>query len=167
MINEIEPRSIYIKRPKMANITQVVLVVSSKLPKPDLLMIDKQLAFVEFLGLKALIVLNKVDLDEKQEFKKIKEIYEKIGYKVIETNAKQGKGIEELKQALKHNINAFSGNSGVGKSTLINGIFEKEVTQEGEISKKNKRGKNTTTSTYLYQIEEDTYVADTPRIFNI
>ena len=108
-----------------------------------------------------------MDLDEKQEFKKIKEIYEKIGYKVIETNAKQGKGIEELKQALKHNINAFSGNSGVGKSTLINGIFEKEVTQEGEISKKNKRGKNTTTSTYLYQIEEDTYVADTPRIFNI
>ena len=167
VINEIEPRSIYIKRPKMANITQVVLVVSSKWPKPDLLMLDKQLAFAEFLGLKALIVLNKVDLDEKQEFKKIKGIYEKIGYKVIETNAKQGKGIEELKQALKHNINAFSGNSGVGKSTLINGIFEQEVTQEGEISKKNKRGKNTTTSTYLYQIEEDTYVADTPRIFNI
>lgn len=63
---------------------------------------------------------------------------------------------------LKGNINAFSGNSGVGKSTLINSIFEKNVTQEGEVSAKNKRGKNTTTAIQLYEIEENTYIADTP-----
>ena len=63
---------------------------------------------------------------------------------------------------LKENINAFSGNSGVGKSTLINAIFKKQITKEGEISQKNKKGKNTTTSIKLYEIEKDTYIADTP-----
>ena len=107
------------------------------------------------------------NLDNKNEFSKIKEIYEKIGYKVIETSSKNKVGIDKLKEALKNNINAFSGNSGVGKSTLINEIFEGKVTLEGEISKKNKRGKNTTTSVKLYEIDKDTYIADTPRIFNI
>ena len=162
VIHTILERKVYVKRPKLANITQIVFVVSSKEPKPDLLMLDKQLAFAEYLGIKSLIVLNKTDLDDKRDFKEIKEIYEKIGYPVIETEAKNQKGIEELKQKLKNNVNAFSGNSGVGKSTLINGIFEKDMTLEGEISQRNKRGKNTTTSIKLYQIDKDTYIADTP-----
>lgn len=87
VINKIFERKVYIKRPKMANITQLILVISSKNPKPDLLMLDKQLAFAEFLNLKVCIVLNKIDLDEEKEFKRIKEIYTKIGYKVIETRS--------------------------------------------------------------------------------
>ncbi len=162
VIENIEERKVYIKRPKLANITQIIFVVSSKDPKPDLLMLDKQLAFAEFLEIKAVIVLNKTDLDKKKEFQNIKQVYEKIGYKIIETNAKNREGIKELREILKNNINAFSGNSGVGKSTLINGIFNNEITQEGEISKKNKRGKNTTTSTKLYEIDKNTYIADTP-----
>lgn len=176
VINEILERKIYIKRPKMANITQLILVVSSQEPKPDLLMLDKQLAFSEFLDLKACIVLNKIDLDDEREFKNIKEIYTKIGYEVIETQANkkdvqenlksianpEDKNIEKLKGILKGNINVLAGNSGVGKSTLINAIFSEELTQEGEISDRNKRGKNTTTSTKLYEIEENTYIADTP-----
>lgn len=162
VIDEILERKVYLKRPKLANITQIVFVVSSKDPKPDLLMLDKQLAFAEFLGIKSLIVLNKTDLDDKEEFKEIKNVYEEIGYHVVETEAKNQKGIDKLKQELKHNINAFSGNSGVGKSTLINGIFDKDMTLEGEISQRNRRGKNTTTSIRLYQIDEDTYIADTP-----
>ena len=162
VIENIEERKVYIKRPKLANITQIIFVVSSKDPKPDLLMLDKQLAFAEFLGIKSVIVLNKTDLDKKKEFQNIKQIYEKIGYKIIETNAKNREGIKELREILKNNINAFSGNSGVGKSTLINGIFNDEITQEGEISQKNKRGKNTTTSTKLYEISQNTYIADTP-----
>ena len=162
VIEEIKDREVYVKRPKLANITQIVFVVASKEPKPDLLMLDKQLAFAEFLGIKAIIVLNKTDLDEEKEFKHIKEVYEKIGYRVIETQAKEKNGIEELNKELKNNINAFSGNSGVGKSTLINAIFKEDITQEGEISKKNKRGKNTTTSIKLYEIDKDTYIADTP-----
>lgn len=171
IIEKIEDRTTYIKRPKMSNITQLVLVLSSKNPKPDLLLLDKQLAFAEYLEIKAVIVLNKTDLDKKQEFKTIKDIYQKIGYTVIETIAKRdienaseadSKGINELKKILKNNINAFSGNSGVGKSTLINAIFKDSLTQEGEISKKNKKGKNTTTSTKLYEIDSNTYIADTP-----
>ncbi len=162
VIEKILPRKVYIKRPKMANITQIILVVSSKNPKPDLLLLDKQLAFAENLGIKAIIVLNKTDLDDKEDFKVIKEIYEKIGYEVIETAAKEKIGIDLLKEKLKNNINAFAGNSGVGKSTLINAIFNKDMTQEGEISKKNKRGKNTTTSIKLYEIDYNTYIADTP-----
>lgn len=162
VIEKILPRKVYIKRPRLANITQLVFIVSSKDPKPDLLMLDKQLAYAEFLKIKAIIVLNKTDLDEENAFMKIKDIYQKIGYTVIETQAKNRIGIEDLKQKLKNNSNAFSGNSGVGKSTLINSIFQKEITKEGEISKKNKKGKNTTTTIKLYEIEKDTYLADTP-----
>ncbi|MBS6252220.1 MAG: ribosome small subunit-dependent GTPase A [Clostridia bacterium] len=162
VIEEIGERKVYIKRPKLANITQIIFVVSSKDPKPDLLMLDKQLAFAEFLKINSVIVLNKTDLDKKEAFKEIKKIYEKIGYKVIITDAKNKQGIEDLKAEMKNNINAFSGNSGVGKSTLINGIFDKDITEEGEISKRNKRGKNTTTSIKLYEIDDNTYIADTP-----
>lgn len=162
VIEKIEERTVYIKRPKLANMTQIVFVVSSKDPKPDLLMLDKQLAFAEYLRIKAIIVLNKTDLDKKQEFKEIKKVYQNIGYNVIETNAKERIGIDKLKELLKGNINGFSGNSGVGKSSLINAIFNKDVTEEGEISKKNKRGKNTTTSIKLYEIDKETFIADTP-----
>ncbi len=163
VIEEIKKRDVYIKRPKLANLTQIVFVVSSKNPKPDLLMLDKQLVFAEFLGIKSIIVLNKIDLDKKQHFKQIKKVYKKIGYDVIETEAKNSEtGIEELMKFLKGNISAFSGNSGVGKSTLINRIFNKNITLEGEVSKRNKRGKNTTTAIKLYEIKENSYIADTP-----
>ena len=162
VITEIKERKVYIKRPKIANITQIIFVISSKDPRPDLLMLDKQLAFAEYLHIKSIIVLNKIDLDKKQEFEQIRKIYQDIGYKVIETNGKDRIGIEKLKEAMKNEINAFSGNSGVGKSTLINGIFKKDITEEGEISKKNKRGKNTTTAIKLYEVVKNTWIADTP-----
>ena len=162
VIEEIMPRKVYIKRPKVANITQIILVVSSKDPKPDLIMLDKQLAFAEYLHIEPIIVLNKIDLDEKEEFNKISQTYRNIGYKVIKTNAKEKIGIQKLEQELKDNISAFSGNSGVGKSTLINDLFNENITEEGEISQKNKRGKNTTTHIKLYELNKDTYIADTP-----
>ena len=162
VITEIEERKVYIKRPKLANITQLIFVLSSKEPKPDLLMLDKQLAFAEFLNIKSVIILNKIDLDKKHEFTQIENTYKKIGYKVLQTNAKEKIGIEELKKVIQNEVNAFSGNSGVGKSTLINGIFKEDITQEGEISKKNKRGKNTTTAIKMYEIEKNTWIADTP-----
>ena len=162
IIEEIMPRNVYIKRPKLANITQIVFVQSSKNPKPDLLLLDKQLAFAEYLKVKSLIILNKIDLDKNKKKKKIKEIYEEIGYKVIETQANENIGIDKLKNELKGNISAFAGNSGVGKSTLINRLFNNNITLEGEISQKNKKGKNTTTTIQIYEIEKNAYIADTP-----
>lgn len=162
IIEDVCDRKIYLKRPKLANLTQLLFVISSKNPKPDLLMLDKQLAFAEFLGIKSVIILNKIDLDDKMQFEQISKVYTNLGYEVIQTNAKGSIGIEKVKKVLKNNINAFSGNSGVGKSTLINAIFESSMTLEGEISKRNKKGKNTTTSIKLYEIDENTYIADTP-----
>lgn len=162
VIEQILPRKNELKRPKMANLTQLILVVSMKMPSPDLLLLDKQLVFAEFMGLKATIVLNKVDLEDKEEIDRIAKLYESIGYKVIQTNAKEGIKVGKIKTLLEGETTAFAGNSGVGKSTLINSIFEQELTQEGDISDKNQRGKNTTTSTTLYKYKENSYIADTP-----
>ena len=161
-ILEVLNRTSYIKRPKIANVTKLILVVSAKKPSPDLLMLDKQLAFAEFLNIEPVIIINKIDLDSAVA-ERIEKIYSNIGYKVIQTNAKDlENNIQEVNDILKNNVSVFSGNSGVGKSTLINGIFEEVLTQEGEVSHKNKKGKNTTTSTKLYKVEENTYIADTP-----
>ena len=162
VINEILERSNYIKRPKMSNLTQMIFVLSMKMPKPDLLLLDKQLAFAEYNNINSIIVLNKIDLEKDDKINEIEELYKKIGYKVIKTNAKTGEGIEEVCKVLENNITAFSGNSGVGKSTLINNIFKEKLTLEGNISNKNQRGKNTTTSIKLYKINESSYIADTP-----
>lgn len=162
VINEVLGRDNFIKRPKLANLSKLIFVISVKQPKPDLLMLDKQLAFAKFLGIEAIIVINKIDLEKENTVKDIKKIYEDIGYKVIATNAKTGEGLEELLEQLKDNISAFSGNSGVGKSTLLNSIFNANVSLEGKVSDKSKRGKNTTTIIKLYKLYENTYIADTP-----
>ena len=98
VINEILERDNYIKRPKLANITQIILVVSAKMPKPDLLMLDKQLAFAHLQKIKPVIVLNKIDLNQIEEIKKI---YEDIGYKVIKTNAKARRRSRRIKKNFK------------------------------------------------------------------
>ena len=165
-IIEVLDRINYIKRPKMANLDSLILVVSSKNPKPDLLMLDKQIAFAEFLNIKPIILINKIDLDNKDVAEEIEKLYSKIGYKVVKTSAKEGINIEELSDILKGKVSAFSGNSGVGKSSLINSMFNENKTLEGEISQKNKKGKNTTTSIKLYEVEENTYIADTPGFSN-
>ena len=158
-ITKIYDRTNFIKRPKIANVTQVVFVVSLKEPEPDILMLDKQLAFAENMGLKSIIVLNKCDLADSSN---LKHIYEKVGYPVLEMQAKNNVGVDKLKDYLKENITVFSGNSGVGKSTIINSLFGKNITEEGLVSEKNKRGKNTTTAVTLYELEKDAYIADTP-----
>ena len=164
IINEIQPRKMQLKRPKIANIEQIIFIISTKHPKPDLLMLDKQLAYAEYLQIKPIIVVNKIDLAD--TYKKIVDIYTKTGYTVIATNAKANEGIEEVKAVLKGKISAFSGNSGVGKSTTINALFNKDITLEGEISKKNKKGKNTTTQVKLYELDNNTFIADTPGFAN-
>ncbi len=162
IITEILKRRNYIKRPKMSNVTQMIFVISMKMPKPDLLLLDKQLVFTEYNNIKSVICLNKIDLEDETNINNIADIYEKIGYKVIKTNAKTGEGVDQIRECLENNITAFSGNSGVGKSTLINDIFKNTLTIEGEISSKNKRGKNTTTSITLYKTSPNSYIADTP-----
>lgn len=162
VITKILTRDNYIKRPKLANLTRLIFVISAKEPKPDLLLLDKQLAFAEFLKIEPIIIINKIDLENEEIFNNIKNIYQNIGYKVLITSAKQKQGIEEIREILQNKTSAFSGNSGVGKSTILNSIFGKDLTKEGVISNKNKKGKNTTTIVQLYKIDNKTYIADTP-----
>ncbi|HBC85050.1 MAG TPA: ribosome small subunit-dependent GTPase A, partial [Clostridiales bacterium] len=112
--------------------------------------------------IKPIICINKIDLDEKELANKIEDTYKSIGYTVIRTVANKGIGVDSLKEILKNNITAFSGNSGVGKSSLINSLFSNNQAKEGLISDKNKRGKNTTTSVKLYKLYNNSYIADTP-----
>ena len=162
VIEKIYDRDNYIKRPKIANITQIVFIISMKNPKPDLLLLDKQLAFASQLGVKSLIAINKCDLVDEKEVQSISQIYDKIGYKVIKIKAKEKMGIQELSDNLKGEVSVLAGNSGVGKSTIINALFNDLITEEGEISKKNKKGKNTTTLVRLYELDPNTFVADAP-----
>ena len=164
IIEKIKTRKNEIKRPKISNIDQIIFIISIKNPKPDLLMLDKQLVYVENLNIEPIIVINKIDLSDK--YKTIEELYCKIGYKVIPISNKEKIGIEKLKEELKGKTSVFAGNSGVGKSSTINALFEENKTLEGEISKKNKKGKNTTTETKLYELEQNTYIADTPGFSN-
>lgn len=160
IIENIKPRKNEIKRPKIANIDQIVFIISTKNPKPDLLMLDKQLVYVESLNIEPIIVINKIDLSD--NYKKIQELYNKIGYKTVAISTKENIGIDMLRLELKGKISVFAGNSGVGKSSTINVLFGENKTLEGEISQKNKKGKNTTTDTRLYELESKTYIADTP-----
>ena len=162
VIEGILERKNYIKRPKMANLSQIILVVSMKMPKPDLLLLDKQIVYAELMKIKPVICLNKIDLEIEEKTDKIYNLYKSIGYDVIKTNAKEQIGVKEITNILRGNITAFSGNSGVGKSTLLNCLLGENITEEGNISNKNKRGKNTTTQVMLYKVEENSYIADTP-----
>lgn len=115
VINKVKERKNYIIRPKMANLSQIIFVVSIKMPKTDLLLLDKQIAYAEYKGIKPVICINKIDLDDEKTADLIESTYKKIGYKVIKTVANQAHGITDLKEILKNNITAFSGNSGVRK----------------------------------------------------
>lgn len=115
VIENVYDRKNLLKRPKISNVSQIVFVLSMKSPTPDLLLLDKGLAFAENIGVKSIIVINKCDLVEDSKASEIAKIYENIGYKVIKAVAKQDKGIEDLKKALKGETSVFSGNSGVRK----------------------------------------------------
>ncbi len=162
VLEAILPRTNELKRPKMANLTQIIFVVSMKMPDPDLLLLDKQLAFAEYIGVNSIICFNKIDLVDKKTVENLSKTYKNIGYTVIETNAKEDEILKKIEPFLKNQITAFAGNSGVGKSTIINNIFGAKISEEGNISTKNKKGKNTTTKVTLYELDNNSYLADTP-----
>lgn len=160
VIEKVHPRKNEFVRPPIANIDQLVIVVAAKNPKPDLELLDKQLIMAEKNNVFPIICVNKIDLTE--DYEEIIKTYEKIGYQVVTTDAKNGIGIEKLARNLQNKITAFTGNSGVGKSALTNNIFKDNITEEGETSKKLEKGKHTTKFVELYKIANNTYIADTP-----
>lgn len=161
-IEEIKVRKSQLLRPPVANVEQVLVVMSIKKPELNLWLLDRFLVSIEYENLDAVICINKIDLAEKDELEKVSNIYEKAGYKVIFTSAETNQGINDLKESLKNKVTVFAGPSGVGKSSLLNKVQSNFKLETGEISKKTKRGKHTTRHVELLKLDEGGYVLDTP-----
>lgn len=157
-IDEIKERKNYLKRPPIANLDQLIIVSSSCEPTPRTLIIDRLTAICNYKSIEPIIVFNKSDL---LEVNNLIEIYSKSGFKTFSISAKTGEGIQQLKSVFKNKTSAFTGNSGVGKSTILNFIDERLGLNTGEISEKLGRGRHTTRESQLFKIAGG-YVADTP-----
>lgn len=148
-------------RPVVANITQAFVVFSLKNPDLNLDLLNKFLLLCEFNNLRAIVCFNKMDLVSAEEKKEAIEMVESAGYDVLFLKAKEGYGLEIIKEKLADNLSVFCGPSGVGKSTILNNIVGREVMITGEISAKVGRGKHTTRHSELIDVENG-FVVDTP-----
>jgi len=176
-ISEIEERKNYIVRKSVnlskqthviaANLDQTLLVVTLINPKTNTEFIDRYLCTAEAYRIPAVIVFNKVDIYSPELLKTVNDlilVYEKIGYKCIVVSAKTGTGIEELKKLLTNKVSLISGNSGVGKSSIINVTEPGFKLKVAEISASHLRGKHTTTFSEMHELSIGGYVIDTPGI---
>ncbi len=162
MITKIHDRKNALIRPAVANVTQIVIIISPKMPEPDLLLVDKLIAVALSKSIECIICLNKHDLDDASIFEDIAWQYERSGIKVIATSLFGKEGYNALKGYLAGRISVFAGQSGVGKSTVLNKIIDRVVMETGDLSKKVDRGKHTTRHAQLFSIDGGGYIADTP-----
>ncbi len=158
IIEEILPRKNEIIRPPMANLDGVLLVISACEPFPNAYVIDKLTAVFESKNIETIPVFTKQD---KSDSAQLIEVYEKLGYRCFRADNTTGQGSDEIKEYINGKTVALIGNSGVGKSSLINCIFPELARETGEISKKLGRGRHTTREVALYPFG-DGYIADTP-----
>lgn len=149
-------------RPAVANINQAMVIFAVKSPIPNLNLLDRFLVMMETQNIKSVICFNKIDLVTEEETAKLKEIYEKAGYPVIFASAIEMSGLDSVKEALKGKTTAFAGPSGVGKSSMLNVLIPAANMETGAISTKIERGKHTTRHSEVFNLEEDTYIMDTP-----
>lgn len=157
-IDEIMPRKNALTRPPVVNIDNLIIVVSTVEPKPSTLVIDKLIAVAEHKNIEPIIVITKSDLASAQE---IFDIYTLAGFKTIIISNETKDGVDEVKAVLKNKISALTGNSGVGKTSLLNNLDETLALKTAQISKKLGRGKHTTRQAELYRVC-DGFVVDTP-----
>ncbi len=169
MISNVRNRINSIIRPPVSNINQMVIVISISEPSPDYILLDKQIILCRAKGITPVICVNKIDLAKNNEdiindINYIKKVYCPLNIEVIFVSVKENIGIEELKIKLKGKTSAFSGNSGVGKSSIIRLLTEDsdEDIEVGNIGKKSGRGKHTTKSVRLYNLDNNSFILDTP-----
>jgi len=159
VIEAVLPRSSVFSRPPVANIGQLIIVASAAPPQTDLFLIDRVAATGGCKGVSVVICINKTDVDTGD---KMYRIYSTAGYRVLRVSALTGGGLPELRALLSNNISALTGNSGVGKSSVLNALFPEMTLEVGEISERIGRGKHTTRHVEIHALPEDTLVADTP-----
>lgn len=159
IVDKILPRKSCIARPPVANIDKLFIVSAFMSPVPNTFLIDKMTVIARHNKIEPVIVFNKSDLGD---FGELRRIYENAGFKVYIISAENESGLDDLRQELKDCVSAFTGNSGVGKSSILNGLLGSEVIQTGEVSEKLGRGRHTTRHTELYPLPFGGFVADTP-----
>ena len=162
VIEEVQSRIQLLKRPAVANLTQVVLTFAAAQPDLHPLLLNRFLVLAEWSGMeKILICVNKMDLFVGNEENFLQD-YRAIGYEVLPGSAREGKGLEALRQRLRGETTVFAGPSGVGKSSLLNAIDSRLALQTGVISEKIKRGRHTTRVAELLPYGGGGYIVDTP-----
>ena len=160
-ITKLLPRRNEIKRPNIANVDQLLVFITIDHPPLNLYNLDKYLAMCEYLNIDVVIILTKIDLVSQEKIKKIADIYMNLSYKLIEIDNYKDFPKDEILEVLKGKTSAVSGASGVGKSTFLSNVLDREI-EIGEISQKSRRGKNTTRHTEIFKISKDTFIFDTP-----
>ena len=159
MVERILPRRNRFVRPAVANLDALVVFAAKVNPVTEPFLIDRVAAIAGDQEVPVVLCINKCDLDPALDLAKI---YNAAGFTVICASAQTGEGVEELRQLLRGKLTAFTGNSGVGKSSMLNRLCPELALPVGEVSEKLGRGRHTTRHVELYMLEEGTYVADTP-----
>ena len=158
-VDTILPRKNYFLRPAVANLEVMVIVASGAIPVTDPYLIDRMTAVAEHKKIRVVIAVNKADLDPGEE---LASLYERVGYPVVRCSAETGEGIPLLREKIQGKVCAFSGNSGVGKSSILNALEPGFALQVGEVSQKLGRGRHTTRHVELFRLSDGTILADTP-----
>ena len=159
MVEKILPRRNSFVRPAVANVDALVVFAANVNPVTEPFLIDRVAAIAGDQGVEVILCINKCDLDPALDLVRI---YENAGFTVIRASAETGAGVEQLRSLLRGKLTAFTGNTGVGKSSMLNRLAPQLQLATGEVSEKLGRGRHTTRHVELYRLEDDTYVADTP-----
>jgi ribosome biogenesis GTPase len=161
-VEELLPRRSELIRPAVANVDQGMVIFAVTSPAPNLNLLDRFLIMMEQQKLPCLICFNKTDLDRDGLLEGYVKAYEKSGHEVLAVSAKEGLGMNSLRERLQGKTTTVAGPSGVGKSSLINLLLGERTMETGSLSAKIDRGKHTTRHSELLRIDEDTYIFDTP-----
>lgn len=159
MLEKILPRKNAFVRPAVANLDLLVVFAANVNPVTEPFLIDRVAAIAGDQEVEVILCVNKTDMDPAED---LTAIYRKAGYTVIQTSAETGAGVEQLRQLLKGKFAAFTGNSGVGKSSILNTLEPELHLPVGEVSEKLGRGRHTTRHVEVYRLDDDILIADTP-----
>ena len=159
MVEKILPRQNRFVRPAVANVDALVIFAANVNPVTEPFLIDRVAAIAGAQGVEVYICINKCDLDPAVDLVRI---YQNAGFSVIRASAETGEGVETLRSLINGKLVAFTGNTGVGKSSMLNRLCPQLELATGEVSEKLGRGRHTTRHVELYPLGEDTYVADIP-----
>lgn len=159
IVNSILPRKNALVRPNVANIDKLFIVSSYSTPAPNAFIIDKIAAIAEYNDIEPIIVFNKCDMGD---FSSWENIYKNAGFKTFTVSAEKGEGIDKILLELEGSVSAFTGNSGVGKSSILNCIFGNKNIETGAVSEKLGRGRHTTRHIEAYRLKNGGIVVDTP-----